>query len=388
MKNFEEVNRRLAIVTLVVMTVQFLWLEGYEVSKIKVAFMTVAPLLALWRGIVVTKALTFSMLFLVVTLLLQLLHPDTFRASTHIYTLLFILAFHLYYGLVWEKKCFTLDEFIKVLAGIIKIFFVFMVLQQACYTVGMSMPLLNYFGYGRWKFNSLAIEPSHTARLMTVYMYAYLKCVEYQNGKAPSIKYLWMHHRSVIGMFLYMMLAMGSGTAVAGVVIVALYFVRAKYLMFVLPSAFVLYMLTPVIDYEPLNRAMATANAAMTMDTTEVVKADHSASARVNIIIDTITHTDITDVDTWLGRGTDSWVMQKHAVVSAISDYGILSYGLKLIFFFVCCFTAVVSIDTLILILLFSFNIGNIAYGWACLMVLSTVKFFKIKDNRKRQLNK
>ena len=377
-----EINQRLAIVTLLVMTVQFLWLEGYKVSNIKVAFMVLAPLLALWRGIAVTKALIFSTLFFVVTILLQMLHVDTFRASTHIYTLLFLLAFHLYYGLVWNKKCFTLDGFIKVLAGIIKIFFIFMVLQQACHIIGLSMPLFNYYNYGGWKFNSLVIEPSHTARLMTVYMYAYLKCVEYYNGNAPSLKYLWENHRKAICMFLYMMLTMGSGTAMVGVVIVALYFVRAKYLMVVLPSAFALYMLAPVIDYEPLNRAVVTANAAMTMDTSEVFKADHSASSRVNIIIDTITHTDITDVDTWLGRGADSLVTQKHAVASAISDYGLISYGLKLVFFFVCCFTAVVSIETLILILLFSFNIGNIAYGWACLMVFTTVKYFSIKKNR------
>lgn len=380
MNNGKKLNQRLAVITLVIMTVQLLWLEGWEVSKFKVVFMALCPLLALWRRIVVTKAVIFMLMFYVITLLLQLLHVDSFRASTHIYTLLFLFSFHLYYGLIWNKKCFTLLEFIHLLEGIMKVFFIFMVLQQVCYIVGLSMPLFNY--YGGWRFNSLAIEPSHTARLMSVYMYAYLKCVEYYNGNAPSLKYLWENHRKVICMFLYMMLTMGSGTAMVGVVIVALYFVRAKYLMVVLPSAFALYMLAPVIDYEPLNRAMVTANAAMTMDSSEVVKADHSASARVNIIIDTITHTDITDVNTWLGRGTDSWVSQKHAVASAINDYGLISYGLKLVFFFVCCFTAVVSIETLILILLFSFNVGNIAYGWACLMVFTTVKYFSYKKNR------
>lgn len=380
----KQVNYRLAVITLIVMSIQLLWIEGYEVSYVKVAFMTMAPLLALWRGIAITKALVFSMLFFVVTLLLQMLHLDTFRASTHIYTLLFLVAFHLYYGLVWEKKCFTLEEFIKVLEVIITLFFSFLVLQQLCFIVGLSSPYLNTHVncIGSWKFNSLAIEPSHTARLMTVYMYAYLKCVEYYNGRAPSLKYLWKNHRKVICMFLYMMLTMASGTAMVGIIIVALYFAKPKYLMIVLPSAFTLYLLAPVIDFEPLNRAIVTANAAMTMDTSEVTQADHSASARVNIIIDTITHTDITDVDTWLGRGSDSWVTQKHAVASAISDYGLISYGLKLVFFFVCCFTAVVSIETLILILLFSFNVGNIAYGWACLMVFTTVKYFSYKKNR------
>ena len=384
MTRSKQVNYRLAVITLLVMTVQLLWVEGYEVSNVKVAFMTIAPLLALWRGIAITKALAFSLLFLVVTLLLQLLHPDTFKASTHIYTLLFIFAFHLYYGLVWKKKCFTLGEFIKVLEAVITLFFAFMLLQQACYIVGLSSPYLNTHVncIGSWKFNSLAIEPSHTARLMTVFMYAYLKCVEYFNGKAPSLRYLWKNHRKVICLFLYMMLTMASGTAMVGIIIVALYFAKPKYLMIVLPSAFALYLLAPLIDFEPLNRAIVTANAAMTMDTSEVAQADQSASVRVNIILDTILHTDFTNVDTWLGHGTDSWISQKYAVASAITDYGLISYGLKLVFWIVCCFTGVLSIEVLILITLFSFNIGNVAYGWACLMVFTTVKYFSIKKYR------
>lgn len=352
-------------------------------STVKVAFMAMTPLLALWRGIVVTKALIFGLLFFVITLLFQLFHLDSFRASTFIYTLLFLFMFNLYYGLVWEKKCFTLEEFTKVLEGIIKLFFYFMLLQQFCFLAGISLPILNtHFNcVGHWKFNSLAIEPSQTARLLTVFMYAYLKCIEYKSGSAPSIKLLWNRHRKILGMFLYMMLTMGSGTAMAGLVIVALYFVRAKYLLILLPSLLGIYMLAPLVENEALNRFIVTAEAALSMDTEVMTNADRSAAARVNILIDTINHLDLTDAQTWIGHGVD--YKGEYVIVGAIADYGFVSYLFKLLFFFSCCFTGLFSLEVLMFVLLFGMNVGNIAYGWSALMVFSTLKYFKTKYRKR-----
>jgi hypothetical protein len=83
------------------------------------------------------------------------------------------------------------------------------------------------------------------------------------------------------------------------------------------------------------------------------------------------------DSSTWLGGGTDSFTKDDKQIVSAITDYGLFSYIAKLIFFFCCCFTSLFSLETLIFILLFGLNIGNIAYGFAALMVFATIKYFK-----------
>ena len=93
--------------------------------------------------------------------------------------------------------------------------------------------------------------------------------------------------------------------------------------------------------------------------------------------MDTFTHLDITNSIVWFGGGTDSIAKDGKHIVSAITDYGLFSYITNLFFFFGCCFTSIFSLGTLMFILLFGMNIGNIAYGFAALMVFATIKYFK-----------
>lgn len=374
-----------AVFTLVFMSVQFLYIEGWAVSIPKVAFMAVTPFLLLIMSPNVSKATIFGLLFWFVTVAISVIQFGTPRMSTFYYTALFLLMFNLYYNLVYINKVFSIDVFLKVVKFVIWAYAVCLVVQQAFFIVGLKyMPLINLMNqpyYELFRLNSLAIEPSHAARLMTVYFYAFLKLLEYKQGEAPSISYLWQEHRWTILAFLYTMVGIGSGTAFVGLAILVMYFLKRQYVMYVLLFGFAFYMIVPFIDYEPLNRAMAVFNATLTGDTELVSKTDHSASSRVNIILDTVKYLDLTDKDTWFGLGVDSWEYSDKAVVSAISDYGLISYLLKLLFFFMCCFSSLFSLEIVMFVLLFSFNVGNIAYGWAALMVFSTIKYFKMNRN-------
>lgn len=370
-----------AVFTLVFMSVQFLFIEGWAVSMPKVVFMASTPFLLLMMSPYVSKATIFGLLFFSVTVAMSVIQFGTPRMSTFYYTALFLLMFNLYYNLVYLNNVFTIDSFLRIVKFVIMAYAICLVVQQAFFIVGLKyMPLVNLMGmpyYELFRLNTLAIEPSHAARLLTVYFYAFLKLLEYKNGGAPSFSLLWGEHRRLVLAFLYTMLAMGSGTAFVGLGILALYFLRKQYVAYVVIFGFAFYMLVPVIDYEPLNRAMAVFNAAMSGDADLVRKTDHSASSRVNIILDTIKYLDLSDIDTWLGKGVNAFFTSDKAVVSAITDYGLISYILKLVFFFSCCFTGLFSLEVLMFILLFSLNVGNIAYGWAALMVFSTIKYFK-----------
>lgn len=371
-----------AVFTLVFMSVQLLFIEGWTVSTPKVAFMALSPFFLFMRSPQVSKATVFGILFWAVTVALSVIQFGTPRMSTFYYTALFLFTFNLYYNLVYINRVFSIDDFLRVVQAVIFAYAGCLVLQQICFVVGLRyMPLVNMMGlpyYELFRLNTLAIEPSHAARILTVYFYAFLKLLEYKNGGAPSVASLWGEHRKVVIAFLYTMMAIGSGTAFVGLGILALYFLRREYAVYVLIIGFAFYMVVPLIDYEPLNRAMAVFNAAMTGDTDLVKKTDHSASARVNIILDTIKYLDLSDIDTWLGKGIDATYSSGKAVVSAITDYGLISYLLKLVLFFSCCFTGLFSLEVLMFVLLFSFNIGNVAYGWAVLMVFATVKYFKL----------
>ena len=242
------------------------------------------------------------------------------------------------------------------------------------------MPLINLMNqpyYGLFRLNSLAIEPSHAGRLLAVYFYAYLKLSEYQNVNTPHIKKFWNKDKKLIIAFLYTMIGIGSGTAFIALGILSLYFLKRQYALTVICSAIAIYMLIPIIDYEPLNRVVNIFNATMTGDTELITQTDNSAATRVNIILNTINNLDISQSSTWFGQGIDATKSIENPVVSAITDYGLISYILKLILFFTCCFTSMFSLEIIMFILLFSLNIGNISYGWAALMIFSTIKYFK-----------
>ncbi|WP_348717366.1 hypothetical protein [uncultured Alistipes sp.] len=371
---------KIAVFTLVLMSVQLLFIEGWAVSTLKVMYMAATPLLLLWRSPYPSKALFLGLLFWVVTVGVSVLQFGMPRMSTFYYTLLFLSMFSLYYNLVYVNRAFTLDGFIQVVKFVIYGYAVCLVLQQACLLVGLRyMPFVNLMGQdflALFRLNSLAIEPSHAARILTVYFYALLKLTEYKYRRILGLKELYAEYKWPIIAFLYTMLSMGSGTAFVGLGILSLYFMRKQYAFFIFIAGFLFYMIVPYIDYEPLNRAISVFNVAMTGDTELVKETDNSAASRVNIILDTFKYLDLSDSDTWLGKGIDSWG-EEHAVVSGIQDYGLISYILKLVLFFACCFTGFLTLDVLIFILLLSMNVGNVAYGWAILMVFSTIRYFK-----------
>lgn len=373
-------DRNLATLILIVMSVQFVFWEGFTVSIPKVIFMCCMLFVFITRCAQQSKALILGYAFLFVTLFMSEFQPIPPRYSTLGYALLFINTFIVYYNLVWIKNCFSIEYFIKLTSYFIYAYCICLILQQTFLIVGIkSFSLINLGGWDIYHLRSLAIEPSQAGRLLTVFFYSFLKSTEYANGGPLKIHELFKYYKWVIIAFLYTIIGVGSGTAMVGLCIVLLYFVRKTYAFFIIITALLIYILIPYLDYEPLNRAMVTFNAALTGDTGEVIKADHSASARVNILLDTFNKLDLTDPQIWFGYGIDA--KSKYAINTGIYDYGMISYLFKILFFMVCCFTGFFTLETLMFILLFGMNIGNIAYGWSALMFFSTLKYFKYNFN-------
>lgn len=371
----------IAVFTLIFMNIQILPIEGFPVSMPKVVFMCITPLIIITRAPYFSKAAFWSIIFWVVTVALSLIQFPIVRMSTFYYSLLFLSTFILYYNLVFYKEVFKVEDFIKIIEVIIWAFCVCLVLQQISFLIGLKRnPFLNMMGfryYELFRLNSLGIEPSSSARTLAVFFYALLKVTEYNNRKPLPLKEFYQNYRKTIFAFLYTMIAMGSGTAIVCLAILSLYFIKKEYLFFLIPSIFVLYLMSPYINYTPINRVVDVVNVSMTGDSELVSKTDHSAASRVNIILDTFKYLDLTDSKVWLGKGVDATQFEEHAFVSGIIDYGMISYLLKLGLFFSCCFTAIFSIETILYIFVFGLNIGNIAYGWGALMVFTTIKYFK-----------
>lgn len=366
------------------MSVQILYIEGWAVSIPKVLFMAITPLILFLKSPYISKATIFGLLFWIVTVGMSILQFGTPRMSTFYYTLLFLATFCMYYNLIYINKAFSTNEFLNIIKIVIYAYTICLLLQQFCFIIGLKyFPLINLMGlryYELFRLNTLAIEPSHAARILTVYFYAFLKTNEYKYGRPLSIKELYSQYKWIVIAFLYTMIAIGSGTAFVGLAILSLYFIKRQYALYIVIIATIVYFVAPFIEYAPLERAINIFNATITSDSELVAETDRSASTRVNIILDTFKYLDITDSNTWLGKGVDASFTEKHAIASGIIDYGLISYLLKLLFFFTCCFSGFFSLEVLIFILLFSLNIGNLAYGWAILMVFSTIKYFKYTE--------
>ncbi len=200
-------NEGIAILCLAVLSCQFIYVEGMDVSIPKAIFMSLTPFFLLARAPFMSSAVILGGVFWILTVGLSVMQYGATRMSTFYYTAMFLSTFALYYNLVYHKKVFSLDDFLKVVKIVIYAYAICLALQQMCMLVGIRyMPIINLMGasyYGLFRLNTLAIEPSHAARLLTVFFYAFLKLLEYRNRRPPKIKELWKEQRWTVIAFLY-----------------------------------------------------------------------------------------------------------------------------------------------------------------------------------------
>jgi hypothetical protein len=388
-------NRNIATFYLVLFCIQFVPLEGYGVSTIKVGVMCIAPLIMLLKTPVVSKATLFGGLYLLWVFFCAYLQWSNPRIETMGYLAMFAVMFIMFYNLVYSRV-FTIDYFIRFLRVFIYAFALCLIGQQLCMLAGIhDFPVFNlqhqHF-LSLSKLPSLAIEPSHTARILAVLFLAYLKCNEYKDGAAiPIIQLFRGSHKWVTYGFLWTMITMGSGTAFIALGILCVYFIKKKYAIFIIPMIPVLYFFIPMIDYEPLNRARVSIEVTMSGVSDNVIEADGSAAARIVPILNTINDIDLTNKETWFGKGVDTAItadmFSAERKIGGITDYGLASWILALIFVFICCIRRVFSIETMIFLILLGANFNNIAYIWGILMIFTVVKYFDKSYSRRGGFN-
>ena len=379
-------NKNIATFILVLMSVHLFWLEGFSTSMIKTTAMAIAPVVLLFRSPKVSSAIVWTVAYLVVTVAIYYFNFSG-NELTFVHITLQWGLFCLFYNLVHLEQCFTYEDALRVIKMVVFAYTAFLILQQVFFLMGMrNFHPLNLYGfpyYRLFRLPSLAMEPSHTARILTVYGYAFLKINEYKNGQPLRIGELLGRERMFSICFLYTMLSIGSGTAMVGLALLALYFIKWQYAFSIAVVLILAYIVIPFINYGPLNRAMAVLDAALTLDTSEVYKVDKSASARVGIILLTFQNLDLTSLSTWLGQGVHPGSV---SVVEGIEYYGLISYLLRFVLILRCCFTRLISQEMMFYIFLLSLDIRNFYYVFAILMVLSMVKYFykesSVRGNR------
>ncbi len=331
-----------------------------------------------------SKAMIIGIIYLLYQFLSASFHPESFRWSTLLFSAMFVLNYICIYNLITIEKIFTIEHFIRICKWIMMTFFVICIIQQLLIVLDITyLPLINMMytldrGIG---CQSLALEPSHFARIMLVVYYAYIKCNEYIRGEGPfTIKELFSgEHKWVTIRFLWMMTTMGSGTAFVCLILLSLYFVRKHNWYYTIPILIIAYSLIQTSGIESLDRAISTIEATATLDAQTVRETDGSAAARISPMLNSL-NTDFTKFETWFGRGIDTGInnMSKRTI---FDDYGFIFYLIKLSFDFSCAYNFW-SLGTLFLFSGCSGGSGgNIYYAWGLMMIMTCVKYFHNNKN-------
>lgn len=375
-------KRNFATILLVLFLTQFVWIEGYTISYVKVGMMALCPILLLIHRPQINKAMIFGGVYYVYVVLTASFHPDTFRASTLIYLLLYILMYILFYSFV-HAGAFSLEYFTKVVKYMIFAYCICLILQQISTIIGIRfMPLINLNNQhylSLFKLPSLALEPSHSARILGVLFYAYLKCNEFKYGHKMQLSSLFSkENRLVTYTFLWPMLTMGSGTAFLSMGILSLYFMQGRQLFWSIPVFIGVFFILEFFEVQQAKRVSSVVVATATLNSQEVMDTDGSAAVRIKPLLNTL-RIDLTKKENWFGRGCDAGLQHglygDDRYVKGISDYGFISYILSWIFALSCGYNFL-SLPTLMCMLGVGGGLGNIAFSWGNFMLFTCVIFF------------
>ncbi|MDE7155322.1 MAG: hypothetical protein K2N79_03445, partial [Muribaculaceae bacterium] len=269
-------------------------------------------------------------------------------------------------------------------------------IQQTC--VLFELPRFNpVWRYKNpWKLNSLAAEPSHSARILGVLMYGYLIICDLIDGKRMGFFESCRKYKLVWTAFFWTEITMFSGTAMIIIVIVLARYVKNKNILLTIGLIAITLIVGPYIDFAPIRRSTLFLQAFLTGDTSMMIETDWSASARVVPFILCLERINLFSIFGWIGAGSGStatWMstifpnVREGWISGGLANYT-LEYGLILGTLFiwfsgVCCFNKNSILSSVGLWIMCVVLVGvNMQIVWLCMLVLFLVKNIKLdRDN-------
>lgn len=384
-------NQQFVIILFVIMSIQIVPIEGFNISPIKVPIMGLCLCVFLIRVPYLTKAFWTSLLYFAVCFLLSYLRSN-FRISTLIYQFLFLITFVTYYNMIYIGTL-SLKQFQKILKFLILAYAITLIIQQCCVLIGLTnVPVFNLIGLQSYKWNRLpvlACEPSHAATILTGLFLGYLRCIEIENERKPTIKNIFeKEYRIVTISYLWLTFMMGSGTGWIGFSIICLYFINWKSFLYIIPLLLGLFLILQYSKNEQFHRAKVSIEATLTGNVKTISKADGSASVRIIPLVNTLTNLEMHKREIWLGEGTSSinerdtaWA-DPNRKISIIEQYGLLGFICSLILLYTCIVKDFFSCETLCFVLLLTLTITNTYLAWSVFFTFSTISYFyRQKEN-------
>ena len=385
--NTSKTQKYILLFYITIMCIQYIPIEGVGISDFKFGAMILCPLIWFLNFKTFSKSFVVCLLYIIAISFSSLYNFESFRLSSYGYKLAFVVMFLMAYDIVYIRKALNIIDFENFVKKLIFAFVIVLVLQQIAIIVGIrKLPIINLLGYLNRGIgaNSLTVEPSHTARILTVLALVYLRTQEIKFGKKLDIKKAFRYNKKIFIGFLWSMITMGSGTAFVGLAILATYFINTKNLIKISFIFVLIYTIAININYEPLDRAIASIESVTTFDNEQIKEADGSAAIRILPVLNTFSELELSYSQTWFGYGIDSndstELLGERRTVGDLKDYGLITYILSLILVFSLAIRKFYCVETLIFVLLLGAGINNISYIWGILLIFTTMRYFQLNQ--------
>jgi len=332
--------------------------------------------------------LWFFMLSIIFIPLLN--HPESMRWSTVMYTWMFCLTYLAYNRLLY-RDLFAIEDYLRLLKYLIYSYFIVLLIQQFCVLSGL--PVFNVSNYDvmePWKLNSLAAEPSHSARIVALLMYCFITIKEIVTNRKYDFSVDLEDDKLIWLAFLWTMLTMGSATAFIFIAIVLLKFIKFKTLLPLFILTGIITIIVSFMGVTSVDRSINFFLAILTLDPNIIIAVDHSASLRIVPMIILSDMIDLTTLNGWFGHGIDyvsSFLSSKISgipkgfsgggLLQVLIEYGFISFVLFIIFSLSSSFYKTDYLSLLFLFLLVFLNGINSQIFWLTIILLFTNKYFK-----------
>lgn len=312
-------------------------------NNLLIAFMFISPIFLIrMRALSVEAVLLLGFAFSII-FFPAFAHSGSVRWSTVFYSLMFCALF-LSYDVKLRGDFLRPAIFVSVVRYLIISYAAVLVVQQLCVLVGL--PIFNVSNHDPsvpWKLNSLAAEPSHSARIVGLLMLAYILGQRLASRTGEEVRFSQRQNMFLWLCFLWTMITMVSATALIMIAIVLLTYVQRNHIRDYTFGALLAIAVLLLLPDWVTGRAVDLALATLTLDYAEVLRADHSGGMRIAPMLVLLDYVEIFSANGLFGNGIDSVgsFMSRHiwGVPEGSAGGGLLvlwyEYGLIAFVFFV-----------------------------------------------------
>jgi hypothetical protein len=376
------------------MTTQIVAIEGMTISPVKIVAMGFSPLfflLLLQRFKENGYVVVYLTLYLITLVCCSLLTSESVKWDRLIYRAMYLVTFACIYQVIYTNRI-PITFFRNLLTAIICAYGVDFLLQHLFFLIGIyKAPFINLTGAmtmdGLLKANGLAIEPSHAARILAFLYWGEMALTEIMSRKEMTfMEHIKENPWSSLS-FWVSMLTMGSATAMLGAAVIATHFFKKRLDVYILGITAIIVLLNVKTDIESIERLKNVFNAFTSDDVIHrVTKTESSGASRIVPMLQTLTNTDLTSWQTWVGLGSthvrthaSMFTVQK---VGDITDFGLISYILSLVVVFKCCIRRFFCLETLIFAILFGFALGSLYSVWGAMITFTAIRYYEYNDQQ------